>query len=344
MRFCKRHYLGVPNQHTIRRDELSVARRQRALADLLERQDRVARRDQLAAMGIGAHDVTAQVAARRWQTFGPVVVVTHNGPPTPAQERFVCVLHCGKRAALAARTAAAEGGLVGWDAPGVEVVVPRGTTVPDLADLPLIVHESRRFKPQDVHPTASPPRLRMERSLVDAAAWAPTGRAACGILCAGVQQRLTTAARLRKTLLDAGQVRRRQLLLVTLHDIEGGAAALSEIDFGRLCRRWRLPAHVVRQVVRRDRYGKRRYLDVTLTGPDGRTVRVEIDGAVHLLVRSYWEDMYRQNEFTIAGDPILRFPSVAVRIDELTVVDQVARALGLPPPVRLTTTPGSPTA
>jgi very-short-patch-repair endonuclease len=124
----------------------------------------------------------------------------------------------------------------------------------------------------------------------------------------------------------------------TLCDVEGGAQALSEIDFNRLCRRWNLPV-VVHQVVRRDRRGRRRYVDAVLRGPNGRVVRVEVDGAMHLLVRTYWDDMFRQNEFTISGEPILRYSSVAVRIDEATVVNQLSRALGLPSPLHAVANP-----
>lgn len=335
----------MPNQHTVIRDDLSARRRRRQLNELLRRQDGVARRDQLAAAGVTSDDVAAQLRARRWQTLGPIVVVTHNGPLTAAQLQWIGVLHCGPRAALAARSAATAGGLTGWELDVIEIVVPRGTTVPDLPGIPLLVHESRRLRHSGLHPIARPSRTRIERSLVDAAAWSSTDRAACDILCAGVQQRLTTAPRLLLALSEAGRIRRRSLLTATTHDIDGGAQALSEIDFHVLCRRWRLPAQVVRQEVRRDRFGKRRYLDVVLIGPDGRSTRIEIDGALHLLVLSYWDDMARQNELTIAGRPVLRFPSVAVRIDEERVMDQVVRALGLPAPlVRLSTSARSSTA
>jgi hypothetical protein len=302
------------------------------LATLLQRQDGVARRDQLAAAGVTWAAIHAQVSGRRWKRHGPNVIVAHNGPLNPLQEQWVAVLHCHPKAALAGRSAAAAGGLSGWASPGVEVLVRRGVSVAALPGIPLIVHESRRFTAQDVHPTVLPPRTRMERSLVDAAVWAATDRAACGILCAGVQQRLTTASRLQTELASAGLVNRRRLLSLTLHDVEGGARALSEIDFCRLCRRWRLPV-TAQQVVRVDRNRKRRYLDVLLMGPDGRTVRAEVDGALHLLVRTYWDDMCRQNEYTIAGQPILRFSTVAVRTEELLVADQVARALALPSPL-----------
>jgi len=52
-----------------------------------------------------------------------------------------------------------------------------------------------------------------------------------------------------------------------------------------------------------------------------------VDGAVHLLVLNYWEDMERSNELLIAKVPQLRFPSLAVRVDGAKVVDQFRRAL-----------------
>jgi hypothetical protein len=311
---------------------LSDKRLRPGLDDLLLRQSGVARRDQLSATSVSWDEVEAQLVGRRWQTIGPLVIVVHNGPLTPIQRQWAAVLHCGKTAALAARTASAAGGLDGWDSSEIEVLVPRGTTVVDCAPLPLVVHESRRFAACDIHPAAAPPRTRIERSLIDAATWSASPRAAAGVLCAGVQQRLTTASRLRRELESAGRIRFRALLDRTIDDIEGGSRALSEIDFVRMCRRWRLPV-TARQQVRRDRWGRRRYLDVVLTGPSGQMVRAEIDGALHLLVRNYWDDMFRQNELTIAGSPVLRFSSVAVRIDERAVVDQLARALKLPSPL-----------
>ena len=52
-----------------------------------------------------------------------------------------------------------------------------------------------------------------------------------------------------------------------------------------------------------------------------------MDGAIHLAVRSYWDDMHRSNELLIAGFGLLRFPSTAVHIDGDVVVDQFRRAL-----------------
>jgi very-short-patch-repair endonuclease len=60
---------------------------------------------------------------------------------------------------------------------------------------------------------------------------------------------------------------------------------------------------------------------------DGRQVVVEVDGALHLIPRRWWDDQLRQNELVLAGDLVLRFPSVVVRCEPMVVVDQLRRAL-----------------
>src|SRR2546430_10180065 len=99
------------------------------LARLAEAQDSVVRREQLRAAGLTPDAVRAQVEARRWQAVGPVVVALHNGPLAPNQQCWAAVLHCGRHAALAGRTAAARGGLVGWEATQIHVVVRRGASI-----------------------------------------------------------------------------------------------------------------------------------------------------------------------------------------------------------------------
>jgi hypothetical protein len=121
-------------------------------------------------------------------------------------------------------------------------------------------------------------------------------------------------------------VRHRRILQAVLRDAEGGAQALSEIDFGRLCRRAGLPTPV-RQVIRQDAEGRKRYVDVELASRGGKRVLVEIDGAVHLIPATYWSDMARANELVISGNSVLRFPTVALYLDEAVVVDQLRRML-----------------
>lgn len=295
---------------------------------LVERQFGVARRSQLTRLGLSPHAIDAQLDARRWRALSPLVVVMHNGPLRQIEQWSAGVLAAEGPAALAGRTAAQAAGLSGWEVAPVHIVVARGAKVIPVRDVGLKVHESRRFTEADIHPTRTPAQVRPERAVVDAAVWSAAPRTACGILAAAVQQRITTAARLRDTLEQAGQVRHRRLLLAVLSDIEGGAQAVSELDFLRFCRRHRLPRPTLQ--VRVDARGRRRYLDATFRRRDGRLLGVEIDGAIHLVVSTYWTDMSRLNDLVIDGRRILRFPSSAIHSDDPIAVQQLRHSLQLP--------------
>ena len=293
----------------------------------LELQDGVATRVQLVREGLTVGRLRARLDAQRWQLLGRSVVVAHNGPLTVRQQRWAAILGSPPGSALAGRTALAEAGLAGWGQAEVEVVVRKGSRVPTLPGVPRRVHETRRLAADDLHPSRRPPSVRVERAAVDGAIWSPSPRTACGLLAAVVQQRLTSADRLKAELARAGPVRHARLLRAVLDDIAGGAQALSEVDFMRFCRRYGLPAPV-RQVVRLDGAGRRRYVDAELR-LGGRRVLVEIDGAMHLVATTYWADMLRLNDIALGGERVLRFPSVALRLDGDVVAAQLRRALGL---------------
>lgn len=256
-----------------------------------------------------------------------MVVAMHNGPLDPDQRLWAAVLNAGPDAALAARTAATVHGLVGWEPECIEVLVPRGTAVPAGLGFPVKIHESRRFNRTDVHPGRALPQVRVERALIDAAVWSARPRTACGVVAAGIQQRLTTPDKLMVELSQAGAVRHRRVLAAALRDIAGGAQAVSELDFLKFCRRNGLPRPEL-QAVRHDAFGRRRYLDATLQSRDGGVVRVEVDGALHLVVQRYWADMARGNELVISRERVLRFPSYVIYADD-PAAQQLRRALGL---------------
>lgn len=296
-----------------------------ALSELAGEQAQVLLRRQLQCHLTRAQ-VRAQLDGGRWQAVGPFVVVLHNGPLTREQKTWVSLLSAPRAVAVAGRHAARLRGLKNWRGAEPEIVVPRGTRFPELP-FPVTVHESRRFSATDIEGSA-PPRTTTERSVIDAATWTDSPRAACGLLCAAVQQRLTTADRLLHALRQAGRVRHCVILRAVLVDIAGGAQALSEVDFGRFLAANGLPTPH-RQSIRLDGSGKRRYLDVELEGPDGQILHIEVDGALHLLVNNYWSDMDRDNELMLAGTRLLRFPSVSWRLEPEKVADQIRRGLRL---------------
>jgi len=275
----------------------------------------------LIADGATRSQVQANIDARRWQRLGQAVVL-HAGPVTRQQRWHAALINVGPRAVLAGFTAAEFIGLNGWGRPDIHVLAPYGARVRPVAELPVVVRRSGRWPP----PRLAGYRCEAAASACIRAASELADRPACGLLAAAVQQRLVTPEQLRTELQLRPKVRHRALLLGAVGDIEGGAQALSEIDFVRLCRRAGLPAPE-QQRVRRDSAGRRRYLDASWRRPDGRLVVVEVDGALHLEVRRWWDDQLRQNDLTLAGALVLRFPSAVLRTRPDSVLTQLRRAL-----------------
>lgn len=296
---------------------LSQYQRHDLLAAIAAGQCDVASRAQLARAGFDRHTVTRMALARRWQLVG-LAVVLHGGEPTAQQRQWAAVLSAPRLAAISGRAATCAYGLKGFAPDVVDVVLSTGSK--PIAIPGVCWHRSERFDAFEVHPSADPPRIKPARAFVDAAAWTTSPRIACGLLVASVQQRLITADMLRREILTAGPIRHRGDLLTVVIDIEGGADSLAEIDFTKIARRVGLPPPL-RQSIRYGPDGKRRYLDA-----DFGAFAVEVDGAMHLRTLNYWSDAQRQNDLVIGGDRILRFPSIAFRVDIEAVETQLRRA------------------
>ena len=274
-----------------------------------------------------------KIASGRWQKPSRGVVIAQSGPLTERQSLRVALLRAGPRSALAGLTAARLDGFKGFDdkAPfadrPIHLLVPYGykRRTPPLG-LNIVTHYSQLLTNADVHPTRQPRRTRIARSLVDAAAWMPTDRGAAAILAAGVQQGLARAADLKLVADRIETRRRRKLIIEVLGDIAGGSQAISELDFLRLVvRPFGLP-EPTRQVPRRDRRNRRRWIDAAW---DDCKLAVEIDGAQHTedpLQR--WDDMERDIDLVLDGYRTLRFPAWLVRKNPGDVARCIREALG----------------
>lgn len=279
----------------------------------------------LCAAGHTPAHIRAQLAAGRWRRWGHAIAL-HNGPLTRQQQWYVARTHGGPRALLTGFTAAEAYGIRGWERDVFDVLQPRGSRGAGSCPVPIARHQVREWGQVRRHRHLAIHVL--PQALLVAAASFDTPRPACGLLAAAVQQRLVTPDYLHAALDEAPRVRHRAVLRLAVADIAQGADALSEIDFVRLCRRYGLPAPE-QQSVRRDRSGRRRYLDACWRRRDGRLIVVEVDGAVHLSPRRWWDDQLRQNELMLGDALVLRFPSVVVRTEPGLVVDQLRRALWL---------------
>ena len=296
---------------------LSKYQRHDVLAAIAAAQCDVASRAQLGRAGFDRNVVGRMVCARRWQLIG-LAVVLHGGEPSSEQRQWAAVLSAPKLAAIDGRAAARAYGLKGFEPDVLDLVVSVETNPVAMAGVRW--HRSERFDEFELDSSGGPPKVRRERAFVDAATWTRSPRIACALLVASVQQRLVTPAMLRREILVAGPIRHRGHLLSVVTDIEGGADSLAEIDFVTIARRVGLPPPL-QQSIRVDASGRRRYLDA-----DFGAFSVEVDGGLHLLTLNYWNDARRQNDLVIGGDRILRFPSIAFRVDMPTVEAQLRRA------------------
>jgi very-short-patch-repair endonuclease len=308
---------------------VSSDNQQPGLADLLRAQDGVLDTES-ALSWMSRSELRWRIASGRWQRPCRGIIVAHSGPVTESQRVWAALLWAGSGAVLAGLTAARLEQLQGFSdrdtAAGrpVHVLLPSQRSVRRRpSGLSVVVHYSFALGPGDIHPLRQPPRTRISRSLVDAAAWMATDRGAQAVLAAGVQQRLVRVEDLMAVVSSNQRLPRRGLIKNTLHDIAGGAQALSELDFTRLLRRHRLP-EPDRQARRLDSAGRRRWLDAVW---EAARLIVEVDGIHHLGAAQYWADMDRDNDFTLSGYRVLRFPAFAVRYDPGQIARKIRAAL-----------------
>lgn len=117
-------------------------------------------------------------------------------------------------------------------------------------------------------------------------------------------------------------LRRARLFRAALAEIAGGADSLAELDLARLCRRAGLP-RPRRQIRRQDSAGKIRFTDCEWLLPDGRTLVLEIDGAFHMDVRHWQDDLARHRRLSAQDRVIIRCTARELRENP----DQVAADL-----------------
>jgi very-short-patch-repair endonuclease len=299
---------------------------------LLLAQDHVLARAQALSAGMTEDAWQWWIERGGAQRLLPGVAVGHRGEPSRRQCAWAAVLHCGAGAALTGDMALIEHGMRLSSPPtAVHVAVPpervvrRGAVLALDVPLPVV---PQRCKGLDAwrHPVRQPPTVRVPVAALHAAAHARSDRAAEWRIAAVAQQRLTTVQHLRDALEQMPRLPRRALVTATLLDVEHGAHAGSELAFLRLLRKHGLPEpDRLQRLVRAD--GKR-YLDVWW---ERQRVAVEVDGAHHVEVGQWDDDVLRANDVVIVERHdrvlLLRFTTGNLRHDERAVVRQLRAAL-----------------
>jgi hypothetical protein len=223
--------------------------------ELVTRQDGVIAMSQ-ALEYMSRKAIRHRVATGRWQRQQSALV-THGGPISVTQRRWIAVLSAGPVAVLGGISAAQAGGLRGYGSTAtVHVLIPaggRGGRLPE----GVIVHRTSVWDERDILGVALPPRTKTARSVVDAAQWARTDDDSRALIAAAFQQRIVAARDVEDVLRRLPRARRRRLITETVADVIDGSHSLAEIDFVELCRAHQLP-EPARQVVRQDASGRRR--------------------------------------------------------------------------------------
>ena len=285
-------------------------------------------RGQLRSLGWSDSQIDHEIKYGRWHTPSWGVVALQNATLSYDQRLWLGVLHAGDGAVLTHLTGCRRAGLE-WkgDDETIHVLTAKGDLVPPIDGF--FFHQTRRPYRRWVRPTPSgPPRLPIEYAGLLAAERDRHVRRAIGLLAACVQQRLTTADRLLDTQPRIRKLRNGAVFAVALGDIAGGAQSFAELDIGQLCERARL-AQPVRQAVRKDLDGRRRYLDCEWELPDGRLVVLEVDGSFHLKVGNWWRDMKRERAVVLSNSTVLRCASIELRLEPWEVMADLRRA-GVP--------------
>jgi hypothetical protein len=283
-------------------------------------------RRQLSAWGIDRFHVRNQVRARRWVERTSMVVSTTTGPLSRAQLMWLGVLHAGPGAVIGGLTAGEVAGLRRWHRDEVTVLVPDELEFDDAAGVQYV--RTRRDLTIMRHPGSRLPLCRVEPALLLFAGYQPSRRTAQGVVAAAVQQRISTPEQLIFWVDAMRPLRWAGLFRQVIGDIAGGSTSGAELDVLRMCRTFGL-VRPDRQVPRLDAEGRRRFTDCEWRLANGLTVVLEVDGAFHMEVEHWEDDLARQRRLSGPGRIVVRCTSRELRDEPHRVADDL-RALGVP--------------
>ncbi|HSP38490.1 MAG TPA: hypothetical protein VLR26_12125 [Frankiaceae bacterium] len=283
--------------------------------ELLIRQAGLVTVAQAREQGWTRHAVAAQITARRWCSAHRGVVATFTGERTYEQRVWAAVLYAGRKAAASHESALWLHDRKRAVPEVVHVTVPRLRDAVRAAGIRVYRSD---LGPDEVMDLACPPRVRVERAVVECAGAAGNLDRAIAVVADSIQRRLTTADRLRRALDLRPCLRHRAVLLEVLDMCGAGAHSLLEVRHEQIRRSHGLPQP--RRQVRHEGA----IVDVDYDG-----LVVELDGRPgHFEVAGWWKDMLRDDLHTARGRAVLRFPGFVLLTQPHVVAHIEAEALG----------------
>ena len=275
-------------------------------------------RRQAMRVGFTRSMVRRRLGSGRWRRLQRGAYATFSGPVPREAELRAALLRAGPGATLSHQTAAELHGLTDRAGEQIHVTVPVSRNPARRGKIPgVIVHRSSRIDLAR-HPALSPPRTRVEETVLDLVETARDFDEAFAWICRAVGRRHTTVPLLRAAAAARKKMRWRTEITAALANVAEGVHSLLEHRYvTRVERAHGLP-HATRQA--RRRHGARTtYIDNLY---DEYGVCVEVDGATAHPAEERWNDVRRDNTNTARGSATLRFgwPEITQRRCESAIL------------------------
>lgn len=289
-----RNLHGPPTMLHMENDVMAGAR------EVLGHQNGVLTRGQALDAGLTDKAITARLRSGRWQRLHTGVYATFSGKPPRDAWLWAAVLRAGPGAALSHQTAAELYGLITAPAPMIHVTVPAGRRI--ARPRGVVIHHSGRLG-QSRHPVLTPPRTRIEDSVLDLAEICASTDEAFSLILKASASRRTTPELILAALQRRLRMPRRAGLIQALGAAADGTHSLLEFRYvNRVERPHGLPRGRRQHPVRRG--DRNQYQDLNY---DEYSLVVELDGREAHPAWFRWADIRRDNANAAAGQVTLRY-------------------------------------
>ena len=256
---------------------------------LIDHQDGVLAIGQAADVGMTAEWIRNQVRSGRWKVVHRGVYAAFTGTACRRAELWGALLRAGPDAVLSHQTAAELYGLTDGHSRLIQLTVPHGSNPDRRGRIPgVVIHRSRSLA-RTRHPALSPPRTRVEATVLDLIECARDFDEAYDWICRAIGRRLTTGDRLLAALKDRPRFRWRHDIELALGYAMGGALSALEFRYVRGIEEPHGLPTAMRQVRVRQATGNR-YLDNYY---EQYRACVEIDGTAAHPEDEQWRDKNR---------------------------------------------------
>lgn len=293
---------------------------------MAEVQANVVSREQVLGLGVSRHVIERLLVTDRWRAVATGIYHTVPAEPTWHSLAWAGALIGGGRARMGPRASAYLHQVFDVAPMPIDILVPidRYTQRSGPWEFRRERTGARRSESR-----GALPRLSVEDTVLDLCASCRDGEAVA-LLATAVQRRLTTPARLVKSMSLRSRQRHRRMIADVLADIEQGAESRLELSYLRQVER---PHGLPQGQRQKRRHGLQYKSDV---GYDEYALLVELDGRLGHQGADRFRDMERDNRFAALSWTTLRYGWFDVVERPCVVARQVAEVLtvrGWPGPV-----------